>query len=62
MINNANKHAEHTIEFRSAFGQITLTIDGSTTFAGTVAPAPAGAGRTAGGRRQAAAARRTPST
>jgi alpha-L-rhamnosidase len=43
VINDANKHAEHTIEFRSAFGQITLTIDGSTTFAGTVAPAPAGA-------------------
>jgi len=45
VISNANKYAEHTIEFRSAFGQITLTIDGSTTFAGTVAPAPAGAGR-----------------
>ena len=29
VITNANKHAEHTIEFRSAFGQITLTIDGS---------------------------------
>ena len=28
MITNANKHAEHTIEFRSAFGQITLTVDG----------------------------------
>ena len=44
VIAHANKHAEHTIAFRSAFGQITLTIDGSTTFAGTVAPAPAGAG------------------
>jgi alpha-L-rhamnosidase len=33
VINDANKHAGHTIEFRSAFGQITLTIDGSTTFA-----------------------------
>lgn len=44
VINDANKHAEHTIEFRSAFGQITLTIDGSTTFANTVAPAgPSGA-------------------
>jgi len=43
VINDANKHAEHAVEFRSAFGQITLTIDGSTTFAGTVAPAPAGA-------------------
>jgi alpha-L-rhamnosidase len=41
VVNDANKHAEHTIEFRSAFGQITLTIDGSTMFAGTVAPAPA---------------------
>ena len=28
VITNANKHAEHTIEFRSAFGQITLTVDG----------------------------------
>jgi len=62
VINDANKHAEHAIEFRSAFGQITLTIDGSTTFAGTVAPAPAGApgrprqrghtGRTTAGRRR----------
>jgi alpha-L-rhamnosidase len=33
VINNANKHAEHAIEFRSVFGQITVTIDGSTTFA-----------------------------
>jgi alpha-L-rhamnosidase len=49
VINDANKHAEHTIEFRSAFGQITLTIDGSTTFAGTVTPAPAGAAPPAGG-------------
>jgi alpha-L-rhamnosidase len=44
VISDADKHAEHTVEFRSAFGQITLTIDGSTTFAGTVAPAPAGTG------------------
>ncbi len=44
VINGANKHAEHTIEFRSAFGQITLTVDGSTTLAGTAAPAPSGAG------------------
>ena len=28
VINDANKHAEHTIEFRSTFGQIALTIDG----------------------------------
>ena len=58
VINDANKHAEHTVEFRSAFGQITLTIDGTTTFAGTVAPAaapgapgapPAGGGGRGGG-------------
>ena len=28
VISEANRHAEHTIEFRSAFGQISLTIDG----------------------------------
>jgi hypothetical protein len=33
VINHANRHAKHTIEFRSAFGRITLTIDG-TTFSG----------------------------
>jgi alpha-L-rhamnosidase len=38
VIDNANKNAEHTIEFRSAFGQITITVDGSSAFAGTVAP------------------------
>ena len=38
VINNANKHAEHTIEFRSAFGQITITIDGRGAFAATAAP------------------------
>lgn len=27
LINAANKHAEHAIEFRSAFGRITLTVD-----------------------------------
>jgi alpha-L-rhamnosidase len=32
VINDANKHGQ-PIEFRSAFGRITLTIDGSTTFA-----------------------------
>ncbi len=59
VISNANKNAEHTIEFRSTFGQIAVTVDGSTTFAGTVAPAPAG--RTAGGR-SARRRPRTPST
>ncbi len=29
VISDANKHADHTIEFRSAFGQITLTVDGN---------------------------------
>ena len=29
VISEANRHAEHTIEFRSAFGQISLTIDGT---------------------------------
>ena len=48
VINSANKNAEHVIELRSAFGQITLTIDGSTTFAGAPPPAPAG-GRGPGG-------------
>jgi alpha-L-rhamnosidase len=43
VIGPANKNAEHVIEFRSTFGQIALTLDGSTTFAGTVAP-PAGQG------------------
>ncbi len=44
VIGNANKNAEHTIEFRSVFGQITVTIDGSTTFAGAAAPAAPGGG------------------
>ena len=44
VINSANKNAEHTIEFRSVFGQITVTIDGSTTFAATAAPAAPGGG------------------
>ncbi len=54
VINNANKNAEHTIEFRSVFGQITVTIDGNTTFASTTAPAATGgaaAASAAGGRR-----------
>ncbi len=50
VVGNANKNAEHTIEFRSVFGQITVTIDGSTTFASAAAPAPAG-GQRGGGQR-----------
>lgn len=37
LINQANKNAEHVIEFRSAFGNISLTIDGSTAFTGATA-------------------------
>ena len=44
VINSANRNAEHTIEFRSVFGQITVTIDGSATFASTAAPAAPGGG------------------
>jgi alpha-L-rhamnosidase len=43
VINAANKNAEHTIEFHSAFGQITLAIDGKTSFT-TAAPQAAPAG------------------
>ncbi len=39
VVNDGNKNAEHVIEFKSAFGQITITIDGSSTFAGSAAPA-----------------------
>jgi alpha-L-rhamnosidase len=39
VINAANRNADHTIEFRSAFGQITLTVDGSPAFTSAVAPA-----------------------
>jgi alpha-L-rhamnosidase len=42
VINSANKNAEHAIEFRSTFGQIAVTIDGSATFAGAPPPPPAG--------------------
>jgi alpha-L-rhamnosidase len=28
VINDANKHAEHTVEFRSTFGRIALSVDG----------------------------------
>jgi alpha-L-rhamnosidase len=43
VISASNKNAEHVIEFRSAFGQITLSIDGKTTFAGAP-PQPAASG------------------
>lgn len=39
LINATNTHAEHVVEFHSAFGQIALSIDGSSAFAGTAAPA-----------------------
>ncbi|HLK64723.1 MAG TPA: family 78 glycoside hydrolase catalytic domain [Bryobacteraceae bacterium] len=42
LIDNANKNAEHTIEFRSNFGQIAISIDGKTSLTGTVAQPPAG--------------------
>ena len=40
-INDANKNAEHVIEFNSAFGRIDISIDGKTSFTGA-AVAPAG--------------------
>lgn len=43
LINSANRNAEHIIEFRSAFGQITLSVDGQSNITGAPAqPAPAG--------------------
>ncbi len=45
VINNSNKNAEHIIEFHSTFGQIALSIDGSTAFAGAPPEAPAGGRR-----------------
>lgn len=43
LINSANRNAEHTIEFRSAFGQISISIDGQSNISGAPAPAaPAG--------------------
>lgn len=43
IINAANKHAEHVVAFSSAFGQITVTIDGKASLAAagsTAGPAP----------------------
>ena len=50
VINNANKNAEHVIEFRSTFGQIAISIDGNASFMGATAPAPAGGRGGFGGR------------
>ncbi len=57
VINSANKNAEHTFELRSTFGQIAISIDGSTTFAGAPPPPAAGGpqGGPAGGGRGGAA-------
>ena len=43
LINNTNKNAEHAIEFRSAFGQIAISLDGDASFAGAAARPAAGA-------------------
>ena len=40
VIRSGNKNAEHVIEFRSVFGQISLSIDGKTSFAGAAATSP----------------------
>jgi alpha-L-rhamnosidase len=48
LVNAANRNAEHVVGFRSAFGQITITIDGSGAFVANAA-APAGSGRAGGG-------------
>lgn len=55
VINNANKNAEHAIEFQSAFGQISISIDGKTslTAAGIPAPPPGQGGGGGFGRRAA---------
>lgn len=49
LINSANRHAEHTIEFHSAFGQITILVDGNPSLTAAGAPAaparPGGFGR-----------------
>jgi alpha-L-rhamnosidase len=51
LIHRANKNAEHTVEFHGTFGQIAISIDGNSAFAGAAAPPPAGgAGRQGGGR------------
>lgn len=42
IIDTANKHAEHLVEFRSAFGQITITIDGKAPLPAAGAAPPQG--------------------
>ncbi|HEY3443860.1 MAG TPA: family 78 glycoside hydrolase catalytic domain [Paludibaculum sp.] len=42
LIHAGNRNAEHMIEFRSTFGQISLTVDGNASFTGPPPPAPAG--------------------
>ena len=47
IIDAANQHAEHVVAFSSAFGQITVTIDGKASLAaagGAAGPAPSAAG------------------
>jgi alpha-L-rhamnosidase len=44
LIHNANKNAEHAIEFRSAFGQIAISVDGKTSFTGAAEQPPAAGG------------------
>ena len=53
-INNANKNAEHVIEFSSAFGRIDISIDGKTSF--TALPCPCRPGRSGQAQLQPAAA------
>jgi alpha-L-rhamnosidase len=49
VINNANKNAGHVIDVRSAFGQIALSVDGSTRLAPAAAGGAARSGTPAGG-------------
>ena len=42
LINSANKNGEHVIEFSSAFGLITISVDGKTSLTGAPEPAPTG--------------------
>jgi alpha-L-rhamnosidase len=41
LINGANKNMEHVIEFSSAFGLITISVDGKTSLTGASQPSPA---------------------
>ncbi len=57
IIDNSNKNSEHVVEFSSAFGQITISIDGKTSLVSTDAQAgsdrPGGPPETPRGARQA---------